>query len=172
MFCLGYNMVFTQLYRLWTANKLVFTLRGFLQISITTLALTSSVVAPAAAQSALIVRNDLGGSVEQRLVMIAALRSEGRRVEIRGQCASSCTLYLGLPNTCVSRASQLGFHGPQSQYYGISLPRDQFEHWSRIMASNYPAPIARWFMAEARQTTMGLITISGAEAIKMGAQAC
>lgn len=106
------------------------------------------------------------------LSLIKALRNEWRRVEIRGQCASACTMYLGLPNTCVTRASQLGFHGPQSQYYGISLRPDQFEYWSHVMASNYPAPIARWFLAEARETTMGLITISGAQAIKMGAQAC
>lgn len=165
-------MVFASLYRLRATHKLVLNLRGKLQSGLAALAVTCAIAAPVAAQTALIVRNDLGGSVEERLFMIAALRNEGRRVEIRGQCASACTMYLGLPNACVSRASQLGFHGPQSQYYGISLPPDEFEYWSRIMASNYPPPIAQWFMSQARETTMGLITISGAQAIKMGAQAC
>lgn len=165
-------MVFTSSYRLWAFHKFLSNLLGKFQMGLTAVAVTCAISAPVAAQSALIVQNDLGGSVEERLTMIAALRNEGRRVEIRGQCASACTMYLGLPNACVSRASQLGFHGPQSQYYGISLPPDQFEYWSRVMASNYPAPIAQWFMAQARQTTMGIITISGSQAIKMGAHPC
>ncbi len=163
-------MVFTSLYRLWASKKRVLNLVTHIRAGVVIFTIIGA--APVGAQSALIVRNDLGGSVAERLTMIAALRNDGRRVEIRGQCASACTMYLGLPNACVSRASQLGFHGPESQFYGISLPPDEFEYWSRVMASNYPAPIARWFMAEARQTTMGIITISGAQAIKMGAQAC
>lgn len=165
-------MVFTSNYRLRASWKHVFQQHRKIQSSLAAIALICMIAAPVAAQSALIVNNDLGGSVEERLTMIAALRIEGRRVEIRGQCASACTMYLGLPNTCVSRSSRLGFHGPQSQYYGISLPPDEFEYWSRVMASNYPASIAQWFMSQARETTMGLITISGAQAIKMGAQAC
>lgn len=163
-------MVFGLFYRLWACIRYLFTPQIRLQtVLVANLMLCA---APAVAQSALIVRNDLGGSVQERLMMIAQLRDAGRRVEIRGQCASACTMYLGLPNACVSRAAQLGFHGPQSQYYGISLPPDQFEYWSRVMASNYPSGIARWFMSQARDTTMGLITISGAQAIKMGAHAC
>lgn len=124
------------------------------------------------AQSAIVITQDLGGSIENRLRSIAQLRLAGTRVEIRGQCASACTMLLGLPNTCVARSSRLGFHGPQSQYYGISLPPDEFEYWSRIMASHYPGAIKGWFMSEARQTTMSLITITGAQAIQMGARSC
>lgn len=127
---------------------------------------------PAGAQTVSIVRNDMGGGLESRLRKIAQLRAAGTRVEIRGQCTSACTMFLGLPNACVARSSRLGFHGPQSQHYGISLPPDEFEYWSRVMADHYPAPIRAWFMSEARQTTMGLSTISGAEAIRMGARPC
>lgn len=164
-------MVLSSRFRFRVFNKLGLDTLGKIQTCLATIAFFA-IAAPVTAQTALIVRVDLGGSLEERLSLITALRSDGRRVEIRGQCASACTLFLGLPNACVTRASQLGFHGPQSQYYGISLPPDQFEYWSRVMASNYPAPIARWFMAEARKTTMGLITISGAQAIQMGAHPC
>lgn len=131
-----------------------------------------SVPDPVLAQSVTIVSNDQGGPVESRLREIAQLRSAGTRVEIRGQCDSACTMFLGLPNACVAQSSRLGFHGPQSQYYGISLPPEEFEYWSRVMADHYPGAIRAWFMAEARQTTMGLITISGSDAIRMGARAC
>ena len=127
---------------------------------------------PVQAQSVTVVSRDLGGELGTRLIKIAQLRSAGTRVEIRGQCASACTMFLGLPNACVARSSRLGFHGPQSQYYGISLPPNEFEHWSHVMADHYPAPIRAWFLAEARQTPMGVITISGTQAIRMGARAC
>ncbi len=126
----------------------------------------------AQAQAIKIVRNDPGGSVESRLREIAQLRLAGTRVEIRGRCTSACTMLLGLPNACVAGSSRLGFHGPQSQYYGVSLAPDQFEYWSRVMADHYPAAMRAWFIKEARQTTMGVITISGTQAIKMGARAC
>jgi len=129
-------------------------------------------VAPAQAQAVKIVRNDPGGAVENRLHEIAQLRLAGTRIEIRGECVSACTMLLGLPNTCVARSSRLGFHGPQSQYYGVSLAPDQFEYWSQVMADHYPAAMRAWFIKEARKTTMGVITISGSQAIKMGARAC
>lgn len=125
-----------------------------------------------AAQPLTIIRSNSGGSVEIRLHTIAQLRSSGTRVEIRGQCASACTMLLGLPNTCVAKSARLGFHGPQSQYYGISLPPEEFEYWSQVMADHYPSAIRAWFVSVARQTTMDMITISGSEAIRMGARAC
>lgn len=101
-----------------------------------------SIPGPIQAQTAIVINQDLGGSVESRLRGIEQLRVAGTRIEIRGQCASACTMLLGLPNTCVARSSRLGFHGPQSQYYGIALPPEEFEYWSHIMASHYPEPPA------------------------------
>ena len=136
--------------------------------------LSFSATTPARAQatSVAVIQNDLGGSMEGRLQTIANFRSSGTRVEIRGQCASACTMYLGLPNACVARSSRLGFHGPQSQYYGISLPPDEFEYWSGVMADHYPGAIRNWFLSVARYTTMDIITLSGAEVIRMGARPC
>lgn len=128
--------------------------------------------AAAEAKSVAVIRNDPGGNLENRLAMLGQYRASGTRVEIRGRCDSACTMFLGLPNTCVARSSRFGFHGPQSQYYGISLPPDEFEYWSMVMADHYPSSIRSWFLNEARQTTMGVITISGSQAIRMGARAC
>ncbi|MFN4131074.1 MAG: hypothetical protein ACK4GC_14860, partial [Paracoccaceae bacterium] len=122
------------------------------------LAANPTLPAQAQATSVAVIQKDLGGSMEGRLRTIAKFRSSGTKVEIRGQCASACTMYLGLPNACVARSSRLGFHGPQSQYYGISLPPDEFEYWSRVMADHYPRAIRNWFLSVARHTTMDLIT--------------
>lgn len=136
------------------------------------LGLATALPGPADARTVTIVTNDHGGSLESRLQTLAQLRAAGTRVEIRGHCASACTLLLGLPNACVARSSRLGFHGPQSQHYGVSLPPQDFEHWSQVMAAHYPGPIRDWFLAKARQTLLGVITISGTQAIKMGARPC
>lgn len=122
--------------------------------------------------TALDIRNDLGGAVSQRIAKIEHLRAAGTKIRIVGTCVSACTLYLGLPNTCVAPTAQLGFHGPSTRLKGIPLPRQEFERISRQMASYYPSRIRGWFMSQARMRTAGYYTLSGVEAIAMGARAC
>ena len=173
-----FNMAFiicsyVQIQRFFCCNHLMHPRSAMTQfLSALVFLILTGMLSPTAAQSVLIVRNDLGGSIEERLSRIEQLRALGTRVEIRGTCASACTMLLGLPNACVGQASRLGFHGPQSQYYGVSLPRAEFEYWSQVLAAHYPATISDWFMKTARNTTLSLITISGKQAIKMGARPC
>lgn len=125
-----------------------------------------------AAEPPLIVRSDMGGVLETRVAQVSKLRNTGRRIEIRGKCHSSCTLFLGLANTCVSPDARLGFHGPSSAIYGIGLPPEEFERWSRQMASHYPPALARWFMNDARYTTVGMKVLTGRDLIRMGVHRC
>jgi hypothetical protein len=118
------------------------------------------------------IRNDMGGGVSKRMAKIEQMRTAGTRVRILGTCVSACTLYLGLPNTCVSRTAKLGFHGPSTRFQGIPLPLQEFERVSRQMATYYPSQIRGWFMAEAQMRTGSYYTISGAQAIAMGARPC
>jgi len=118
------------------------------------------------------VRKDMGGSVEDRLDEIARLEQAGTPVRIVGTCVSACTLYLGLATACVMPKARLGFHGPSTRLKGLPLPREEFERLSRLMAAQYPPAIRAWFMAEARMVTGDYITISGAEAIRLGARPC
>lgn len=120
----------------------------------------------------IIVERDNGGLLVERIRFLSALRQSGQRVEIRGQCISACTLYLGLPQTCISRDTVMGFHGPQSQLYGIALPPADFEYWSRVMADHYPPALRRWFLTEGRNEIMGVHRIRGRELIRLGAREC
>lgn len=133
------------------------------------IALILSGLSPAAARD---VRHDLGGSIRVRLAEIDALRARGERVRILGTCVSACTLYLGLPDTCVAPSARLGFHGPSAATRGLPLPRREFERVSAIMAGHYPARLRRWFWTEGRMRTDGYVTLSGAEVIRLGARAC
>jgi len=134
--------------------------------------LAVAVFAPVQRAEAMEVRKDMGGSVEERLAEIARLEQAGTPVRIVGTCVSACTLYLGLSTACVKPGARLGFHGPSTRLRGLPLPYEEFERLSRLMAEKYPPAIRAWFMAEARMVTGDYITISGAEAIRLGARPC
>ena len=132
-----------------------------------------STVTPAnAAPSVLRVHNDPGGSLPARLQDLQRLRLSGQRVEIRrGYCNSACTLYLGLPDTCITGHARFGFHGPQLATRGLKMLPTDFERWSQTMADHYPPALRRWFLNTARHST-ALITLSGQQLITMGVTRC
>ena len=117
-----------------------------------------------------VVQNDIGGDVGARANQIATIMSAGQHVEIRGPaCYSSCTMYLGLPGSCVNRHTQFGFHGPS--FYGTALSPDRFEFWSKVIAAHYPPVLRSWYLREARYSE-NLEMVSGAEIIRLGVQEC
>ncbi len=104
-----------------------------------------------------IIDHDPGGRIGARAALI---RTSGP-VEIRGVCASACTMHLS--NGCVHPQAHLIFHGPQVQ------EPDAFEHWSAVMARHYPPAIREWFMQSGRYGTWDM---TGSSAIRMGAEPC
>lgn len=118
------------------------------------------------------IRSDLGGSIPARVAEVASLRASGEPVRITGACASACTMYLGLPNACVTKRARLAFHGPQTQFYGVSLPPADFEKWSQVIADHYPPRIRAAYLRDWRYTTVGAIYVTGTEAIRMGVHEC
>ncbi len=67
----------------------------------------------ASTMSPLVIKNDRGGYIMDRLREIRNLRRSGQAVEIRGRvCFSTCTMLLDLPQTCVSPQTTFGFHAP------------------------------------------------------------
>lgn len=115
-----------------------------------------------------IVRSDYGGSVRKRLRDFQVLHASKRAVEIRGDvCMSSCTMLLGLRNTCVSPHTVFGFHGPSRN--GAPLSRSQFDRVSVIIARHYPVQLQSWYMNKARYSLKDVQTRTGAELIRIGA---
>ncbi|MEL7091481.1 MAG: hypothetical protein AAFN94_07080 [Pseudomonadota bacterium] len=122
-------------------------------------------------QDPLVVRNDRGGLLLQRIRQLDNLRQQSRPVEIRGGiCFSTCTMYLGLENTCVSPNTTFGFHGPSS--YGRALDPATFNRASEIIASHYPAQLRRWYMDTGRFKIRSIYRIKGQNIIDMGVRAC
>ena len=119
-----------------------------------------------------IVRDDHGGSVQQRLTDVSALRASGRTVEIRGLvCHSSCTMLLGLERVCVQPHTRFGFHAPSRN--GAPLKMEEFEAVSRIIAAHYPPALRDWYMDVARHSLDRLHILTGSDLIARNvAQAC
>lgn len=119
----------------------------------------------------LVVHNNRGGLLRDRLRQISTLRAEGRAVHIRGAiCYSTCTMLIGLPRTCVAPHTTFGFHGPSS--FGRPLEPERFEYASQVIASYYPVPLRDWYMSKARHDIRGLSRIKGDQLIKLGVPAC
>lgn len=115
------------------------------------------------------VTDDMGGPVQARLEDMQSLHG----VRIEGRCYSACTLYLGLPDTCVTLSSRLGFHSPYWRLAGFQMPLP-FKEWERVtllMAAQYPEPMRDWWMRDARHR-IDTVVISGARAVEMGAKRC
>lgn len=118
------------------------------------------------------ITQDSGGSIAARVRHVARLRAQGARVQIRGACWSSCTMYLALPDTCVSRRALLGFHGPGSVRPGIGLRPEAFEYWSQLIARHYPEPLRGWYLREGRYVTVGFTEFRGADLLRLGIAEC
>ncbi len=118
-----------------------------------------------------VIQNDRGGFIGARAVEIAAINAKSTRIELRGRiCYSSCTMYLGVDDVCVSPNTSFGFHGPSR--HGRALPPSEFDHWSNVMANHYNAALKDWFLRDARHIISGYKRISGAQLIAMGYQTC
>jgi hypothetical protein len=127
--------------------------------------------ATTSASAVLVIGNDEGGLVSRRAEEISRILSQGTHVEIRGQvCFSACTMYLGMPDTCVLPQTSFGFHGPS--HYGRQLSARDFEYWSQVIAAHYPAPLRTWYLAEGRTRIWDYFTISGTELIRLGVRQC
>ncbi|WP_235216174.1 hypothetical protein [Ruegeria halocynthiae] len=124
-----------------------------------------------AAQQSYVVGSDRGGFLHDRLIELENLRRNGVQVEIRGRvCYSTCTMFLGLPKTCVTPDTVFGFHGPSRS--GRRLAQRDFDYFSQVMADFYPEPLKTWFMQKGRNRVFGVHKIKGSEIIRMGVPAC
>lgn len=100
------------------------------------------------------------------LVTYARAVEAGPPAEIRGVCASACTMWLA--NGCVHPDATLIFHEPVYPS-GDPMPPDRFDYWTAYMARHYPPAIDDWYMREGR---FGEWQMTGAAAILAGAQPC
>lgn len=101
----------------------------------------------------LLVEQDHGSGVIARLAQVAKLERSATPVTITGVCASACTLYLTLPNSCTTRDALWMFHPLQappdaplarlvSRIFGTNDPFA--DAITRISMDRFPQALALW----------------------------
>jgi len=116
----------------------------------------------------IIVGNDFGGLIWNRMVRLRDIEATGR---INGAiCYSTCTMYLGLSNVCISPHTVFGFHGPAANDRQLN-DRD-FEYLSTLIASYYPPALRAWYLETGRHSINRVYQIQGSELIRLGLPAC
>jgi len=109
---------------------------------------------------------DGGGRVGDYLDYVGAANATGARVAIDGVCASACTMKLGARNACVASGAQLWFHAARNPDGRVNALA------TLMMLQQYPAGIRAWARARGALESTALTTMSGAEAISLGARSC
>lgn len=96
-----------------------------------------------------VIHDDGGGIVDAFARRVARYGRRVRRVEIRGECASACTMVLAVSDRiCVGPRASFGFH----QAY-TPTRRDRWATWNRSdlgtaeLMAHYPPAIVRWIEA-------------------------
>lgn len=82
---------------------------------------------------------DLGGNVLSYVAHYDDLARRGVKVEIDGDCASSCTMGLAYPNFCVKPNATMRFHPSYTPFYFFYIMNPM---GTKIMIDHYP-PDAR-----------------------------
>ena len=112
------------------------------------------------------IREDAGGSVHDYVIAVNLATLRGDQVRIAGRCASACTMYLA--TACVTPRAVLQFHAARNEATG-KIDRAV----TRDMAAYYPAPLRKWFMANAAHLSGNhYAELTGAQAIALGARKC
>ncbi|MBE1289519.1 MAG: hypothetical protein GJ679_05880 [Rhodobacteraceae bacterium] len=125
---------------------------------------TGGMMAPGHAAGRLLIQNDGGGPLGDYILHTRLAGLTHDEVQITGWCASACTLYLSLPQTCVSRDAQFGFHAPSGGT--AAQNRDAL----RLFAEYLPANLQGWYLREAAHLTgREYRALSGADLVAMGA---
>lgn len=148
-------------------------LRRSLSVFVLIVLSISGVVWPATtagARETLVISQDFGGSVMQRYRKLDQLRLSNTRVELRGQCTSACTMYLGLSQACVTPSARLGFHGPYKRGQEGTLANSPS---SNLMAAHYPPALKQWYLDKAQYISSDQVAwVSGRTLITMGVKRC
>lgn len=124
--------------------------------------------------SVIVIGDDRGGVLQDRLAEISGIRTRSDLVEIRASvCFSACTLYLGLERVCVSRSTQFGFHDPIADpRSGLVLLASQRAFWREQMLSSYPSSLRRILQRRSTERARNMLVMSGAELIALGFAEC
>lgn len=110
------------------------------------------------APPAIVIQHDAGGKLGEYIERRGRYLRGEIRVEVRGQCMSSCTI---LPITCVGPDAVLGFHAPVQTIAGRATATGG-PYFAMVMMGYYSEPVLKW-VEDHGGLTVDMIYLRGAE---------
>jgi hypothetical protein len=108
-----------------------------------------------------------GGHFRRFDPTVTQYNQSGELFRIEGHCQSSCTLFLGIRNVCVSRRATLLFHAAHDWSNNVSPPMT--EH----MLAAYNEKLRTYLVSHHYMETLAFHAISGSDLIdKFGYREC
>lgn len=99
------------------------------------------------AAAAVVIVSDRGGNVGGYAAYYADLARRGQKIEINGECSSSCTLALYYDNVCVGPRAVLGFHSAYTYTFLWFGWKHHNQPATDLMWAHYPRPVQQWITA-------------------------
>lgn len=116
-----------------------------------------------------VIIDNTGGRVSDFQIFREQLIASKAEVRIGGFCASSCTLFLSVPNVCVDKGARLIFHAPFVQYRQVSdegSVRGYNYRYIEQFTSQYPENIRKWLKSKGG-LQVGILILKGKELAKL-----
>ena len=101
---------------------------------------------------AIIIKYDEGGEVSKYEQRERAWEAKGRRIVVRGLCASACTIYLKSPFLCAEPTAQFVFHESSLRYAKLGTTAPDHES-NTYMLRWYPFRIKEFIASQGGLTT-------------------
>ena len=150
-------------------KNLVIPLALLLALSVPAIILVLIYTLSAEAAPKTVIYHHSGGDVVSIQDRWLKLAREWHHIEIRGRCASACTLILGDfldERVCFSEAGHLAFHQARDPK---GKPSYVLSQW---MFAGYPKPIRAWIMKQGGLPETGFIELKAPELWQMGYRKC
>jgi hypothetical protein len=89
------------------------------------------------------VGNDGGGAIRDYYFNMLDKYHGGFTIRFNGECRSACTLYLAIPNKCVTPNAIFKFHSP----WGLGASPNQIQAARNFLMTVYPKWVKDWIKA-------------------------
>jgi hypothetical protein len=110
---------------------------------------------------------EMGGNYSRFDPVVSQFNASGELFRIEGHCQSSCTLFLGIRNVCISRNATLLFHSAHDRNRNVS------PSLTTHMLAAYNGPLRNYVTANHYMDTLAFHSISGSDMIrKFGYREC
>lgn len=131
------------------------------------LAVNNVILNPPPAPAAIVISWNAGGYVNQYIEAINEFTYTRRRVEVRGECRSACTMILEVPTVCVAPGAVFRWHHAYDKFTKALHPEV-----TELMLSRLPPKISARLQGKIGKTYTAQASLDYHDLIELGVKDC